>query len=76
MSVRQDLLLRIVLIADDSTSGTVSFAVNVGDTFGFAAFTADGAFGDSTVTLTNFVPAPGAVALLGLAGVAGRRRRR
>ena len=62
--------------SSNPTSGVASFNVNVGDTFGFAAFTADGSFGSATTTLTNFVPAPGAVALLGLAGLAGRRRRR
>lgn len=57
-------------------SGTLSFSVNAGDTFGFGAATADGEFGSGTATFTNFVPAPGAVGLLAMAGLAGSRRRR
>jgi hypothetical protein len=57
-------------------SGTLTFSVNAGDTFGFGAVTADGAFGAGTATFTNFVPAPGAVGLLAMAGLAGSRRRR
>jgi hypothetical protein len=57
-------------------SGTLSFSVNAGDTFGFGAATADGSFGAGTATFTNFVPAPGAVGLLAMAGLAGSRRRR
>ncbi|MBU3728051.1 MAG: PEP-CTERM sorting domain-containing protein [Phycisphaerales bacterium] len=39
--------------------------------------TSDGTFGAGTATFTKFshVPAPGALALVGLAGMAGRRRR-
>ena len=57
-------------------SGTLTFSVNAGDTFGFGAGTADGFFGSGTATFTNFVPAPGAVGLLAMAGLAGSRRRR
>ena len=57
-------------------SGTLSFSVNAGDTFGFGAATADGGFGAGTATFTNFVPAPGAFGLLAMAGLAGSRRRR
>ena len=37
---------------------------------------ADGLYGSGEATFTNFVPAPGAIALLGTAGLAGTRRRR
>lgn len=57
-------------------SGTLSFSVNAGDTFGFGAATVDGLFGSGTATFTNFVPAPGAFGLLAMAGLAGSRRRR
>jgi hypothetical protein len=57
-------------------SGTLTFSVNAGDTFGFGAVTADGILGAGTATFTNFVPAPGAVGLLAMAGLAGSRRRR
>ncbi len=57
-------------------SGSVSVAVTAGETIGFYAFTSDGAFGPGEFTVTNFdVPAPGVLALLGLAGLASRRRR-
>jgi hypothetical protein len=59
------------------TSGVMTFSVTAGETFGLAVITSDGTFGAGTATFTNFsyVPAPGALAVLGLAGVAGRRRR-
>lgn len=59
------------------TSGVMTFSVTAGETFGLAVITSDGTFGAGTATFTNFsyVPAPGALALLGLAGAAGRRRR-
>jgi hypothetical protein len=37
---------------------------------------ADGLYGSGEATFTNFVPAPGAIALLGAAGFVGTRRRR
>ncbi len=59
--------------------GSVAVAVNAGDIIGFRVFSGDGAFGAGVLSVTNFsgpVPAPGALALLGLGGlVAGRRRR-
>ncbi len=61
------------------TGGSASFPVNAGDTFGFYVLSQDGFFGEGVLTITNFsapVPAPGALALLGLAGLAGARRRR
>ena len=60
-------------------SGSVSVAVNQGDTIGFYAESYDGCCGENWITVTNFtgpVPAPGALALLGLAGLTARRRRR
>lgn len=61
-------------------SGTVSVAVTAGQIIGFRVFSADGLFGAGTLTITNFsgplVPAPGAMALLGMAGLVGGRRRR
>lgn len=58
-------------------SGLMTFNVTAGETFGLAVITSDGTFGAGTATFTNFsyVPAPGALALLGIAGAAGRRRR-
>jgi hypothetical protein len=57
-------------------NGTITFSVNAGETFGFGVFTTDGLYGAGTATFTNFVPAPGAIALLGAAGLIGGRRRR
>ncbi len=59
-------------------SGMLSFSVSAGDVFGFGTATADGLFGASTTTFTNFafIHAPGAIGLLALAGLAGSRRRR
>jgi hypothetical protein len=57
-------------------TGTITFSVNAGETFGFGVFTADGTNGAGTATFTNFVPAPGAIALLGAAGLIGGRRRK
>lgn len=58
-------------------SGLMTFNVTAGEAFGLAVMTTDGLFGAGTGTFTNFsyIPAPGALALLGLAGAAGRRRR-
>ena len=60
-------------------AGVVSVPVNMGESIGFRMFSADGALGASSLTITNFsgpVPAPASLALLGLGGlVAGRRRR-
>jgi hypothetical protein len=57
-------------------TGTITFSVNAGETFGFGVFTADGRSGAGAATFTNFVPAPGAIVLLGAAGLVGSRRRR
>jgi hypothetical protein len=68
------------ILADNDNQGTnvpFSFRVNSGDQFGFFVFTQDSLFGAGTLQISrfdftgSFVPAPGAVALLGLAG---RRR--
>lgn len=66
----------LAINASSPASGTLSFSVNAGDTFGFGAATSDGSFGSGTATFTNFVPAPGAIGLLAMAGLAGSRRRR
>ena len=68
-------------LADNATpgGGSQSIPVNAGDIIGFRVFSADGLFGPGVLTITNFsgpVPAPGALALLGLAGLTARRRRR
>ena len=70
-----------VLLADNDTqgSGSVSIAVNFGDTIGYRVETVDGLFGAGILTINNFdapIPGPAAVALLGVAGVLGRRSRR
>jgi hypothetical protein len=59
-------------------SGNVSFEVYEGDEIGFYVYTMDGVYGPGELTISSFVaplPAPGALALLGLAGLARRRRR-
>lgn len=62
-------------------SGSASFAVNQGDTFGFRSVTLDGIFGPGIATVTNFnapVPEPATMAIFGglaVAGIAGFRRR-
>jgi hypothetical protein len=57
-------------------TGTITFSVNAGETFGFGVFTAEGGAGSGAAIFTNFVPAPGAIALLGAAGLIGGRRRK
>jgi hypothetical protein len=64
--------------AGTTGSGSISLTINAGDIIGFRQGS-DGALGAGTLTITNFVapvPAPGALALLGLAAVSGRSRRR
>jgi hypothetical protein len=69
------------VLAFNNTQGSGStgpLVLNGGDTFGFRVFSADSAFGRGILDITKFeaIPAPGALALLGLGGlVAGRRRR-
>ncbi len=68
-----------VFLSDtNGDSGTVSgVVVNSGDFFAFSVESADGLFDPGVLTITNFnyVPAPSALAVLGLAGFAARRRR-
>lgn len=59
-------------------TGTLSVAVQAGDIFTFRVFSLDGVFGAGFLTITDFrapVPAPAALALVGLAGLISRRRR-
>jgi hypothetical protein len=59
-----------------SVSGTISLNVNQGDVYGFGVRTTDGFAGAGFAEFTNFVPTPGAFAVLGLAGLTRTRRRR
>ena len=59
-----------------SGSGTISFNVNQGDVYGFGVRTTDGSLGPGFAEFTNFVPTPGAFAMLGLVGLTRTRRRR
>lgn len=67
-------------INDDSpASGTDSFSVSDGDTFGFGVETVDGVFGAGSLDVTSIsppIPTPGALTLFGVAGLAAARRRR
>jgi len=49
--------------------------LNAGDVFGFRIDSSDNIGGALTVNVECLIPAPGAVALFGLAGLKGRRRR-
>jgi MYXO-CTERM domain-containing protein len=79
--VLNDLFTAVVTNDNGPRTGTITFSVNAGETFGFGVFTADGYGGSGAATFTNFVsvtatPAPGAAALIGLAGLVGGRRRK
>jgi hypothetical protein len=69
----------LAINAQSGITGQVSIGVNTGDIIGFRVHSVDGAFGPGVLTITNFVapvPAPGSLALLGLAAMSGRSRRR
>jgi MYXO-CTERM domain-containing protein len=71
-----------VELADNDTqgSGVVDLkGVKAGTIFGFYVFSVDGVFGAGNLTISQFsgpVPAPSALGLLGVAGLAATRRRR
>ena len=47
-----------VACASGASSGSDTFTVAVGDTFGFGAMTYDGAYGSATAIFTNLVLSP------------------
>lgn len=66
-----------------SGSGTISFFINAGDTFGWGIKSTDGIFGAGNLTITNFkstsqVPEPASLFLMGtgLVAAAGSLRKR
>jgi MYXO-CTERM domain-containing protein len=66
------------VIEGTNASVNLNFAANLGYNQGLgtpAQFAYDNGQGSGPMTSVAFVPAPGAIALLGLAGLAGRRRR-
>jgi len=68
---------RFVIVGTDAAV-TLNFAANLGYNQGLgtpAQFAYDNGQGSGPMVSVDFVPAPGAIALLGLAGLAGRRRR-
>lgn len=67
-----------VLANNDTPAGANPFnwVLGSGDVFSLRIRSTDGLFGSLSVSVTNWVPAPGALALLGVAGLAGTRRRR
>jgi hypothetical protein len=69
---------RFVSVGTD-TARSLSFAANMGYNQGLgtpAQFAFDNGQGFGPTSLVAFVPAPGAIALLGMAGLLGSRRRR
>lgn len=65
------------LLGVPATSGHVDVAVVAGDVIGWQVVSVDGLFGPGQLIINEFqIPAPGALALLGIAGLAGSRRRR
>lgn len=77
--IRNDVEVTLALNVLAPASGSFTTNVQPGDTIGFFVETDDGLFGPGELRIFNFsapVPAPGALALLGIAGLAGARRRR
>lgn len=66
----------VVDVTTGSGSGMLSLSINEGDVYGFGVRTVDGIFGAGFAEFANFVPTPGAFAVLGLAGLTRSRRRR
>lgn len=69
------------VLADNANQGSGFFSTNVmaGDIFGFFVFSEDGQFGPGVLDISNFsapVPAPAALALLAVGGIAQLRRSR
>lgn len=57
-------------------TGSERVTVKAGDVIGWRVKSIDGIFGPGVLTITNFqIPAPGAFALFGLAGLCHTRRR-
>ena len=69
----------VVLGVQDGDGGKSTIPVTFGDTIGYRVETLDGVFGAGVLTVNKFdapVPGPAAAALLGVAGLLGRRSRR
>jgi hypothetical protein len=64
------------LSTTDGETGTTSFAVVAGDSFGFSIDGNDGIFGPGNATISNFsAPVPGPLPLLGVGAAFGYSRR-
>lgn len=66
---------RIIALSDTRADGNPDLSIGAGGTFRVGEHFADGNFTNVQFT-GSVIPTPGAVALFGLAGVAGLRRRR
>ncbi|MEO5936075.1 MAG: PEP-CTERM sorting domain-containing protein [Terriglobales bacterium] len=72
-----------ILASSNGGSGSITFNINAGDTFGFGVGSVDGIFGPGVLTISNFqstsqVPEPASMFLLGtgLVAAAGSLRKR